>query len=53
MRKRYKIKKRSCGLCKPHKKGWDKRWKVKDMGKMYQAESEIIEHIDIYNLYYR
>jgi hypothetical protein len=31
MRKRYKDKKRSCGLCKPHKRKWSKRWKVKDM----------------------
>jgi len=31
MRKMYKNKKRSCSLCKPHKKGWAKRWKVKDM----------------------
>lgn len=27
MRKQYKVKKRSCALCKPHKKGWDNRWK--------------------------
>ena len=25
MRKHYKNKKRSCGLCKPHKRGWSKR----------------------------
>lgn len=30
MRKQYKIKKRSCALCKPHKMGWDKRWKPKE-----------------------
>lgn len=26
MRKRYKIKARSCGLCKPHKRGWSHRY---------------------------
>lgn len=45
MRKQYKTKKRSCGLCKPHKKGWDSRWKAKDTAGMRQAEQEIKEHI--------
>lgn len=31
MRKRYKNKKRSCGLCKPHKRGFANRWKAKDL----------------------
>ncbi|MFZ3122153.1 MAG: hypothetical protein WA104_02135 [Thermodesulfovibrionales bacterium] len=43
MRKQYKTKKRSCGLCKPHKKGWDNRWKPKDTAGMRQAEREIKE----------
>ena len=30
MRKAYKRNRRSCPLCKPHKAGWDKRWKVKE-----------------------
>lgn len=30
MRKNYKRKRRSCSLCKPHKVGWDKRWKAKE-----------------------
>jgi hypothetical protein len=30
MRKNYKRKRRSCALCKPHKVGWDKRWKPKE-----------------------
>jgi hypothetical protein len=30
MRKAYKRKRRSCALCKPHKVGWDKRWKAKE-----------------------
>ncbi|MCL4536948.1 MAG: hypothetical protein M1610_05100 [Nitrospirae bacterium] len=41
MRKQYKTKKRSCGLCKPYKKGWDNRWKAKDRGAMCRAEQEI------------
>ncbi len=31
MRKQYKRKRRSCGLCKPHKRGLEKRWKLKDL----------------------
>lgn len=31
MRKRYKKKLRSCGLCKPHKKGWSNRWLNKEL----------------------
>ncbi len=31
MRKRKKIKKHSCGLCKPHKLGLDCRWKKRDL----------------------
>jgi hypothetical protein len=30
MRKRGKLKKRSCALCKPHKMKWDNRWKHKE-----------------------
>jgi len=41
MRKQYKIKRRSCGLCKPHKKGWDKRWKHKDRQKMIDATKDM------------
>ncbi|WP_170161082.1 hypothetical protein [Methylocaldum marinum] len=41
MRKRYKLKRRSCGLCKPHKRGWDNRWKAKDQLLMERAEKEI------------
>ena len=29
MRKVFKLKKRSCALCKPHKMGWAKRWTEK------------------------
>ena len=31
MRKNYKIKKHSCGFCKPHKLGLTKRWKPKEL----------------------
>jgi len=43
MRKRFKKKKRSCALCKPHKVGWDKRYKTKDLDKLERAEKEIRE----------
>lgn len=36
MRKQMKKKKRSCGLCKPHKKGMDNRWKYKDREELKQ-----------------
>ena len=26
MRKHFKIKRRSCALCNPHKRGWANRW---------------------------
>jgi hypothetical protein len=41
MRKRRKIKKRSCQMCKPHKMGWEVRWKIKDLGKLELSEKEI------------
>jgi len=31
MRKRYKKKKRCCGLCKPHKRGWSKKTEGKKL----------------------
>lgn len=30
MRKQRKTKRRSCGLCKPHKRGWENRWKPRE-----------------------
>jgi len=38
MRKRLKNKKCSCKLCKPHKRGWDNRWKEKVEAKLKQYE---------------
>ena len=31
MRKRYKKKKRSCPMCKPHKMEWEHRFKKKEL----------------------
>lgn len=46
MRKRQKNKKRSCKMCKPHKMGWDNRWKYKDEERLKREEKEIKEAID-------
>jgi len=40
MRKKFKKKKRSCGLCKPHKVGWSNRWTAKDLGFLREFEKE-------------
>ena len=41
MRKMYKLKKRSCSMCKPHKMGWACRWKARDYDKLVQDEKEM------------
>lgn len=41
MRKQYKRKLRCCALCKPHKAGWDRRWKPKERELMRAAEREV------------
>jgi hypothetical protein len=38
MRKRFKIKKRSCPLCKPQKMGWANRWDNKEFAKIKEFE---------------
>ena len=38
MRKRFKNKKRSCALCKSHKRGWSTRWKEKDLSLIVEFE---------------
>jgi hypothetical protein len=43
MRKRYKNKRRSCALCKPHKRGWEERWKPKQVQALRDSEREIRE----------
>ena len=48
MRKRYKKKDKSCPLCKPHKMGWENRWKVKELAKLEEDEEEILRAI--YNI---
>ena len=44
MRKRLKVKKRSCWLCKPHKLGNDNRWKPKQEFLLKIAEREIKQY---------
>lgn len=41
MRKRLKLKKRSCSLCKPHKMHISNRWKAKELQGIELAEKEI------------
>jgi hypothetical protein len=41
MRKRYKLKLRSCGLCKPPKRAWVSRWKPKELQLVELAEREM------------
>jgi hypothetical protein len=41
MRKRYRIKRRSCGLCKPHKRGLANRWKPRDLARLRAAEADV------------
>ncbi len=41
MRKQYKLKKRSCKMCKPHKMGWENRWGVRDKVRTIAATQEI------------
>ena len=38
MRKKYKKKKLSCKLCKPHKMGLQKRWKPKESALLKEFE---------------
>lgn len=40
MRKRYKLKKRSCALCKPNKMNWDIRWTNRDLFLLRAFEKE-------------
>ena len=40
MRKRLKMKKHSCAMCKPHKMGGDVRWKPKELQALKQFEKE-------------
>lgn len=40
MRKRYKIKKHSCALCKPHKMRGACRWSDKDFAMLKEFEKQ-------------
>ncbi len=44
MRKRFKMKKHSCGLCKPHKVGGANRWNAKELVllKIYEREARLL-----------
>ena len=53
MRKRFKDKERSCGLCKPHERGWDNRWKPKAERQIAAAEREIHERINLQKSFVR
>lgn len=41
MRKQFTNKRRACALCKPHKRGWARRWTVADQAARLQAEREL------------
>lgn len=43
MRKRYKNKRESCALCKPHKRGWALRWRPRELAALARAEREVGE----------
>jgi len=45
---KYRSKKSACGLCKPHKKGWVDKHKVKDRASMDVAKHEIVTTMDEY-----
>ena len=40
MRKRYKNKRKSCALCKPHKRGFAVRWRAREFAEIVRAERE-------------
>lgn len=43
MRKRFKVKSRSCGLCKPHKRGLASRWNAKERALLVSYEREMLQ----------
>ena len=45
MRKRFKIKKHSCALCKPNKMGGACRWKAKEFSLLKEFENIKKEHL--------
>ncbi len=51
MRKRYKNKKYSCKLCKPHKMGLSNRWKNKELAERKEFESVGASHDTLQRIY--
>lgn len=47
MGKIYKRKLRSCGLCKPHKRGWQPRYKSKELKYRQSTDNEMKEAKEI------
>jgi hypothetical protein len=45
MRKRLKLKKRSCAMCKPHKMGCEGRWKPKEKAQLEAFERTMNKHM--------
>ena len=41
MRKRYQRKRRTCRLCKPHKRGLAPRWKPREAARLAVAERDV------------
>jgi len=41
---KYRTKRRSCGLCKPHKKGWLDKHKPKFRAAMEDKKKEILNY---------
>lgn len=41
MRKQFKIKRRCCALCKPHKRGWASRWTPHHLQRWREAARQI------------
>ena len=46
MRKRFKKKKRCCGLCKPHKMHGMCRWKARELGALREFEKIKLDYRD-------
>jgi hypothetical protein len=41
MRKQFRNKRRACALCKPHKRGWEYRFKAAERAGRRAAEHEV------------
>jgi hypothetical protein len=46
MRKQLKTKRRSCGLCKPHKRGLENRWKPRVRAALLAAAQDTASAVD-------